>query len=114
MRVIRAVYLADGLIGFYRGFLSSLIMYIPSSMVFWSIYYETLLRLKAARAKKLTGGTTKDFSALSPEDQNLLVLQAVSGACGGMAAAIITNPLEVMRIRIQVCSGKRIYYRNKF
>jgi hypothetical protein len=71
-------------------------------MVFWSIYYETLLRLKAARAKQVTGGSTMDFSLLTPDEQNLLFLQAISGACGGMASAIVTNPLEVMRIRIQV------------
>ncbi|KAI6183195.1 hypothetical protein M3Y97_00462700 [Aphelenchoides bicaudatus] len=102
LRTIRAVYKADGVFGFYRGFLSSLIMYVPSSAVFWGVYYETLLRLKAARAKQITGGTTKDFSALTPDEQNLLILQGISGACGGMAAAIMTNPLEVMRIRIQV------------
>lgn len=101
--MIRAVYLTDGLLGFYRGFFSSLIMYIPSSMVFWSVYYETLIRLKTARARQVTGGSTKDFSDLTPDEQNLLVLQAMSGASGGMAAAVVTNPFEVMRIRIQVC-----------
>lgn len=101
--MIRAVYLTDGLLGFYRGFFSSLIMYIPSSMVFWAVYYETLIRLKTARARQVTGGSTEDFSDLTQDEQNLLVLQAMSGACGGMAAAVVTNPLEVMRIRIQVC-----------
>lgn len=71
-------------------------------MIFWAVYYDTLLRLKAARARHITGGTTTDFSALTQQEQNLLVLQGISGACGGMAAAILTNPLEVMRIRIQV------------
>jgi solute carrier family 25 protein 44 len=102
LRVIRAVYLADGFIGFYRGFLSSLIMYIPSSMVFWAVYYETLLRLKKEQASRLTHGKSNDFSALPQSEQNLLFLQAISGASGGMAAAVVTNPLEVMRIRIQV------------
>ncbi|KAI6222761.1 hypothetical protein M3Y95_00928000 [Aphelenchoides besseyi] len=102
LRVIRAVYKADGLLGFYRGFFSSLIMYIPSSMVFWSSYYQSLIWLKQRRALHLTNGETRDLSTLPPADQKLLLWQAISGAIGGMSAAIITNPLEVMRIRIQV------------
>ncbi|KAI6242200.1 hypothetical protein M3Y99_00261100 [Aphelenchoides fujianensis] len=102
LRVIRAVYLADGLMGFYRGFLSSLIMYIPSSMVFWSSYYQSLIWLKERRALQLTDGQSRDLSKLPPVDQKLLLWQAISGAVGGASAAIFTNPLEVMRIRIQV------------
>ncbi|KAI6197926.1 Ribosomal protein L13 [Aphelenchoides besseyi] len=104
LRVIRAVYKADGLLGFYRGFFSSLIMYIPSSMVFWSSYYQSLIWLKQRRALHLTNGETRDLSTLPPADQKLLLWQAISGAIGGMSAAIITNPLEVMRIRIQIMS----------
>uniref|UniRef100_A0A914IEN1 Uncharacterized protein n=1 Tax=Globodera rostochiensis TaxID=31243 RepID=A0A914IEN1_GLORO len=46
LRIIRAVYHVDGIRGFYRGFLSSLMLYIPSSMVFWSVYYNSLALLK--------------------------------------------------------------------
>uniref|UniRef100_A0AC34RDI4 Solute carrier family 25 member 44 n=1 Tax=Panagrolaimus sp. JU765 TaxID=591449 RepID=A0AC34RDI4_9BILA len=94
LRVMRAVYKVDGLFGFYRGFFSSVLLYIPSSMVFWSTYYNSLAVLTAIvkslnDEKKLTEGT-------------LLKLQATSGAVGGISAAIFTNPLEVLRIRIQV------------
>lgn len=34
--------------------------------------------------------------------RGLLLLQAISGAFGGVCAAVFTNPLEIMRIRIQV------------
>ncbi|VDO90592.1 unnamed protein product, partial [Haemonchus placei] len=36
LRVVRAVYRVDGIAGFYRGFLSAVMLYIPSTMVFWS------------------------------------------------------------------------------
>uniref|UniRef100_A0A915DKQ9 Uncharacterized protein n=1 Tax=Ditylenchus dipsaci TaxID=166011 RepID=A0A915DKQ9_9BILA len=34
--------------------------------------------------------------------RRLLMLQAISGAFAGVAAAIVTNPLEILRIRVQV------------
>jgi len=94
LRVIRAVYKVDGIFGFYRGFFSSVLLYIPSSMVFWSTYYNSLgiltsIMTSLNEEKKLSEGT-------------LLKLQAISGAVGGVSAAIFTNPLEVLRIRIQV------------
>lgn len=96
LRVIRAVYKVDGFMGFYRGFFSSVLLYIPSSMVFWSTYYNSLTAL------------TSIMTSIVEEEENLsegtlLKLQAISGAVGGVSAAVFTNPLEVLRIRIQVC-----------
>lgn len=102
LRVIRAVYRADGLLGFYRGFLGSLLMYIPSSMIFWLVYYDTLIRSKRLYARLLSEGRSDDFAALPARQQNLLALQASAGVCAGLATACVTNPLEVLRIRIQV------------
>uniref|UniRef100_A0AC34FYR6 Mitochondrial carrier protein n=1 Tax=Panagrolaimus sp. ES5 TaxID=591445 RepID=A0AC34FYR6_9BILA len=93
LRVFRAVYKVDGIMGFYRGFLSSLLLYIPSSMIFWSTYYNAL---------NLLTELDKKFSTDKSEERNLLKLQATSGAIGGITAAALTNPLEVLRIRIQV------------
>lgn len=109
LRVIRAVYKVDGVFGFYRGFFSSVLMYIPSSMVFWATYYNVLSLLKISRNRLLSspdGYKVQDRGAYSGESgenfENLLILQGISGACGGICAAICTNPLEVLRIRIQV------------
>jgi solute carrier family 25 protein 44 len=93
LRVIRAVYKVDGVFGFYRGFFSSLLLYIPSSMVFWSTYYNAL---------NLLTQLDKKISYDKSGEGNLLKLQAISGAIGGVTAAACTNPLEVLRIRIQV------------
>ncbi|CAD5207691.1 unnamed protein product [Bursaphelenchus okinawaensis] len=102
LRVIRAVYVADGLRGFYRGFLSSLLMYIPSSMVFWLMYYDSLIRMKQYYTQFVSNGTKQHFSELHKDQQNLLLLQAAAGTFGGISTALVTNPLEVLRIRIQV------------
>lgn len=68
-------------------------------MVFWSTYYNTLNFLKAS--KKLF--ENKIYSnSFQKKDEKLLLLQAISGSIGGISAAIFTNPLEIIRIRIQV------------
>ncbi|KAH7721952.1 Protein F13G3.7 a [Aphelenchoides avenae] len=104
LRVIRGVYKVDGLRGFYRGFLSSVMLYIPSSMVFWSTYYNALGALKSLR-RRLSPPPTDEGD--QPR-QKLLLLQAASGAIGGISSAICTNPLEVLRIRIQGLAPRMI------
>lgn len=76
-------------------------LYIPSSMVFWSTYYNALGALKSLRSQLTLQATGNRDEAENPR-QKLLMLQAMSGAIGGISAAICTNPLEVLRIRIQV------------
>ncbi|CAB3406982.1 unnamed protein product, partial [Caenorhabditis bovis] len=103
LRVIRAVYKVDGISGFYRGFLSAIMLYIPSTMVFWSTYYNSLSVFRKIREKvtELEYGV-KPMSASEIDDRNLFLDQAVSGSIGGVASACVTNPLEMLRIRLQV------------
>lgn len=103
LRVIRAVYKVDGISGFYRGFLSAIMLYIPSTMVFWSTYYNSLSVFRMIREKvtELEYGV-KPTSPSEVDDRNLFLDQAVSGSIGGVASAMVTNPLEMLRIRLQV------------
>lgn len=94
LRVMRAVYKCDGVSGFYRGFLSSLLLYIPSSMTFWLSYYNALALLRNTRASLSRSS--------SDTREDLLLLQAISGSFGGIVAACVTNPFEVLRVRVQV------------
>lgn len=78
-------------------------------MVFWSTYYNTLNFLKAKRKLFYQKwkpndllNSQKSLSSINKNDENLLFLQAISGSIGGISAAIFTNPLEILRIRIQV------------
>lgn len=73
-------------------------------MVFWSTYYYALNFLKSTRdlvADRILFDKTKT-SLTRKNDEKLLLLQAISGSIGGISAAIFTNPLEIIRIRIQV------------
>lgn len=103
LRVIKAVYNVDGISGFYRGFFSAIMLYIPSTMVFWSTYYNALGVFRRIREKvtELEHGK-KPRTPEEIDDRNLFLDQAVSGSIGGVASAIVTNPLEMLRIRLQV------------
>ncbi|CAI4222422.1 unnamed protein product [Auanema sp. JU1783] len=103
LRVVRAIYIVDGVSGFYRGFFSSIMLYIPSTMVFWSTYYHALSIFRKVRERVTeyeTGVRPKNASEV--DDRNLFLDQAVSGSMAGIASAIATNPLEMLRIRLQV------------
>lgn len=97
LRVIRAVYNVDGAKGFYRGFLSAIFLYIPSTMVFWSTYYKALHVFRDLRIY-LTTATNQEERV----DEKLFIDQALAGSIGGIMAAVMTNPLEMLRIRLQV------------
>ena len=73
----------------------SLLLYIPSAMVFWSSYYNSLTILRRIRAQLF-------YNPNENSRENLLLMQAIAGSLGGISAAIVTNPLEVLRVRIQV------------
>ncbi|KAI1703752.1 mitochondrial carrier protein domain-containing protein [Ditylenchus destructor] len=101
IRVIRAIYKVDGLVGFYRGFWSSCFVYVPSGVFFWASYYWALSGLQISYNFFLSRRHLEEKSS-SNNSQNLLVMQGFAGALAGMFAAIGTNPIEVLRIRIQV------------
>ncbi|KAF8366704.1 hypothetical protein PRIPAC_84533 [Pristionchus pacificus] len=104
IRVAQAIYKVDGFKGFYRGFLSAIMLYIPSTMVFWSTYYNVQELIEAARSKANRAKTGKgEGGDEEMAARRLLFLdQAVAGTVGGVASAICTNPLEMLRIRLQV------------
>ncbi|XP_054161675.1 solute carrier family 25 member 44-like [Oppia nitens] len=86
-QVIKELYRIDGgLKAYYRGYLSSVLTYVPSSALWWMFYpmYSGYL-----------------FS-LSPEDTSQMLIQCVSGSISGITVAVITNPLDVLRANIQV------------
>ncbi|XP_034179616.1 solute carrier family 25 member 44 [Osmia lignaria lignaria] len=86
MDIIKSIYQRDGYRGFYRGYIASLCAYVPNSALWWGLYIsyqEELIRL-------------------FPEWVSHLFIQAVAGTLGGFTTTIITNPLDVVRARLQV------------
>lgn len=84
--IIMQIFRADGPKGFYRGYVASLMTYIPNSAVWWPFYHFY----------------AEQLSRLSPKDCPHLLLQAISGPMAAATAATLTNPMDVIRARVQV------------
>jgi len=84
--ITRTIYVRDGLRGFYRGYVASLLTYVPSSASWWTFYslYQDLGR------------------DLSPSWSPATLVQCVAAVMAGCTTSLITNPLDLVRARVQV------------
>ena len=87
--IIRVIWRESGVRGFYRGYLASLMTYAPSSSIWWASY----------------GAYTAIFSDILSFDTPKVVIQAISGPLAGITAAVATNPLDIIRTRLQVSTS---------
>ena len=85
--VVRSIYQKDGFRGFYRGYGASLCTYVPSSASWWTFYHFF----------------QDAYDMVLPTDRMPRTLtQCVSAMTAGCATAVITNPLDLVRTRVQV------------
>ncbi|XP_078056265.1 solute carrier family 25 member 44a [Mustelus asterias] len=84
--VITQIFRIDGPKGFYRGYLASLMTYIPNSAVWWPFYHFY----------------AEQLSKLVPNDCPHLLLQGIAGPMAAVTASTLTNPMDVVRARVQV------------
>ncbi|XP_061925223.1 solute carrier family 25 member 44-like isoform X2 [Entelurus aequoreus] len=84
--IVTQIFAADGLPGFYRGAVASLLTYIPNSAVWWPFYHFY----------------AEQLSNLAPSDCPHIVLQAMAGPLAAATASTVTNPMDVVRARVQV------------
>ena len=84
--IIKEIWKTYGLRGFYRGYLISILTFGPSSSIWWGSYaaYSNLL------------------SKIVPTSTPPLLAQAVAGATAGFTSAVLINPVDVVRTRMQV------------
>ncbi|XP_076632399.1 solute carrier family 25 member 44 isoform X2 [Colletes latitarsis] len=84
--IIKLIYQRDGYRGFYRGYVASLCAYVPNSALWWGLYISY----------------QEELIQLFPEWFSHLFIQAVAGTLGGFTTTIVTNPLDIVRARLQV------------
>ncbi|XP_057185387.1 solute carrier family 25 member 44a [Triplophysa rosa] len=84
--IVVQIFHADGSRGFYRGYVASLLTYIPNSAVWWPFYHFY----------------AEQLSRLAPSECPHLILQAVAGPMAAATASTLTNPMDVVRARVQV------------
>ncbi|XP_063231624.1 solute carrier family 25 member 44 isoform X2 [Bacillus rossius redtenbacheri] len=84
--IARRIYARDGLPGFYRGYVASLCAYVPNSALWWTFYHLYQEKL----------------FAVFPSWVSQLFIQCVAGTLGGFTSTLLTNPLDIVRARLQV------------
>uniref|UniRef100_A0A0B6ZS60 Solute carrier family 25 member 44 n=1 Tax=Arion vulgaris TaxID=1028688 RepID=A0A0B6ZS60_9EUPU len=72
--------------GFYKGYFVSLACFAPNSALWWFFYDHYCVLL----------------TNIVPVYVPRLAIQVIAAPFGGVTSAIITNPLDVVRARIQV------------
>lgn len=84
--VTRTIYQRDGVRGFYRGYIASLCNYVPSSAAWWTCYqlYQESIRSVVPDILPHTG------------------IQCLAAVMSGCTTSILTNPLDLIRARVQV------------
>ncbi|VDP88137.1 unnamed protein product [Echinostoma caproni] len=102
-----------GIRGFYRGYVISLCTFVPSSALWWG-FYDKICRLIASLPSEpfLIGPFRSSSQQLPSErvDSSIqlgsrlprLAIQLLSAPLAGIAAATIVNPIDCVRVRMQV------------
>ncbi|KAJ8873713.1 hypothetical protein PR048_024547 [Dryococelus australis] len=84
--IARRIYTRDGLPGFYRGYVASLCAYVPNSALWWTFYHLYQDKL----------------FVVFPSWASQLLIQCLAGTLGGFTSTLLTNPLDIVRARLQV------------
>merc|ERR1712013_587569 len=84
--ITRTIYQRDGFRGFYRGYVAALCNYVPSSASWWTFYsvYQEV------------------GSATAPDWAPHTAVQGTAAVLAGCTTSLITNPLDLIRTRVQV------------
>ncbi|KAF5406242.1 Mitochondrial carrier protein [Paragonimus heterotremus] len=104
---------AHGIRGFYNGYCISLCTFVPSSALWWAFYDKFCNLIASASSELMKRKSTSSSSARTvvrvdkvtdgtqPHVPRLAV-QLVSAPLAGMAAATLVNPIDCVRVRMQV------------
>lgn len=103
--VVKQIVHYDGLPGFYRGYTASLCAYVPNSALWWGFYHfyqgnHNHLLLQATLL--ILFFHIDQLHLYLPSWISHLLIQSISGTLGGFTTTVITNPLDIVRARLQV------------
>lgn len=104
MHVVKTILATNGVRGLYRGLGASIVTFVPSSAIWWSSYgaYQSILW---AQWDAWRGNPHPSIHTLVRPPNQILGIQVLAGILTGCTTACITNPLDVIKTRIQTSDG---------
>lgn len=92
--MIKYIWRTEGFKGFYRGYGIYLLVYGPSSAIWWSSYESTKRTLK--RFVNNSSAALRGWPLTSD------LIHCFSGGFAGTISTIVTHPLDLVRTRLQL------------
>jgi solute carrier family 25 protein 44 len=101
MRIARSIVAKRGIFGLYQGLGASIITFVPSSAIWWSAYgaYQSLIWSGVDGYRGVQHASMHD--AMRSEGE-ILAVQVAAGVVTGCTTSFLTNPLDVVKTRVQV------------
>eukprot|EP01114_Cavostelium_apophysatum_P021062 TRINITY_DN7242_c0_g1_i1.p1 TRINITY_DN7242_c0_g1~~TRINITY_DN7242_c0_g1_i1.p1 ORF type:complete len:344 (+),score=69.91 TRINITY_DN7242_c0_g1_i1:108-1139(+) len=90
---VKTIFRQEGIKGFFNGFGATLLAYAPASAIWWASYEHS----KAMFSDMLT---KRDGSNVVVVSQHIPA-QILAGATAGWITTILTNPMDVVKTRLQ-------------
>ena len=107
-QMARAIVAQEGFKGLYRGFWPSVATFAPSSAVWWGSYgfWQKLIWINLdPEHDSSSSGRSMGSSGQAASTGQVVVVQTVSAVLAGCTASLGTNPLDVVKTRLQVREG---------
>ena len=110
LRIARSIVANRGVIGLYQGLGASIITFVPSSAIWWSAYgaYQSLIWSGVDGYRGVQHASMHD--AMRSEGE-ILAVQVAAGVVTGCTTSFLTNPLDVVKTRVQVDGNDGVTWR---
>jgi solute carrier family 25 protein 44 len=109
LNIIKNVIKTDGFAGFYRGFGMSLFTSLPGGTLWWATYsgcHQVLQNFEFNNSSK-----HENDNQLPPRHFNDMIRRGINQGVAGLSAAIVaaslTQPLDVIKTRLQVATDSQ-------
>ena len=116
VQLVHQIVQREGLLGLYRGFWASAATFVPTSAIWWASYgawqpvlWHQIDAARARRRRRRSSGATSPQQPLEQQprgDGEVAAVQAVAGILTGCNTAVITNPMDVAKTRLQTAATR--------
>ncbi|KAK9457892.1 mitochondrial carrier domain-containing protein [Dipodascopsis uninucleata] len=114
-KLMRSIYAAEGIHGFFRGYLMKSVIYTPNTICYWYVYEHLKSYYKSkmntlAGSKRSTPSNNDHSAHMNVEQKTKLSLTqyALASSVATVCAESISNFLDVVKTRQQLASSQEI------